>query len=87
MPRLRALVLVHAATATRALHRLSGEAVSQQGSIFDGWPEAERTIVIEPSNDQRIRTFIVRNAYNTTHQQRMEKELRELLDAIGVEVR
>jgi hypothetical protein len=56
--------------------------VSPQGggmTLFDGWPEAERTIAVPDTLETRIMQFCHRNAYNTTQLERLEAELRELL--------
>lgn len=49
--------------------------------LFDGWPEAERTIVIPVTVDLLVTQFVHRWGYNATAQERMEQELRELLNA------
>ena len=50
-----------------------------QGSIFDGWPEAERVIEIPVTSERLIGWFCHRNAYNSTHRGLLEMELRALL--------
>lgn len=47
------------------------------------FPEAERVVEIPVTPALRIRQFVARNAYNFTHQERLERELRELLAAFG----
>lgn len=55
--------------------------------LFDGLPQAERVIDVPPTLDTKIMQFVHRNGHNATQQERMEKELRELLRFAGVEVR
>lgn len=47
--------------------------------LFDGWPEAERTIVIPETLELKIAQFVHRHGYNATAQERMRKELDELI--------
>jgi hypothetical protein len=48
------------------------------------FPDADHVEHIPVTPALRIRQFVARNAYNTTHQVRLEQELRELLAAFGL---
>jgi hypothetical protein len=47
--------------------------------LFDGWPEAERTIVIPETLELKITQFIHRWGYSTTAQERMRPEIVALI--------
>jgi hypothetical protein len=47
------------------------------------FPEAAHVEEIPVTPALRIRQFVTRNAYNATHAERLERELRELLAAFG----
>src|SRR4051812_25584994 len=74
-----ALVLDDPAASAREVHRLSG----RRGEGVTLFPEAAHVEEIPVTPALRIRQFVTRNAYNATHAERLERELRELLAAFG----
>jgi hypothetical protein len=48
--------------------------------LFDGWPEAERTIDVPVTMELRILRFCKRWGYSATAQEQMKVELEALID-------